>query len=32
MIDNLFPPEYVQEVYPLLGEDQKKGFEVTFNT
>ena len=31
VIDKSFPPQYVQEVYPLLGEDQKKGFEVTFD-
>ena len=32
MIDKSFPPEYVQEAYPLLGEDQKKCSEVTFDT
>ena len=28
VIDNSFPPEYVREVYPLVGEDQKKGYDV----
>ena len=31
VIDKSFFPEYVREVYPLLGEDQKKGFEVTLD-
>ena len=31
VIDKSFFAEYVREVYPLLGEDQKKGFEVTLD-
>ena len=31
VIDKSFFPEYVREVCPLLGEDQKKGIEVTFD-
>ena len=31
VIDKSFFSEYVREVYPLLDEDQKKGFEVTFD-
>ena len=31
VIDKYFFPEYVREVYPLLGDDEKNGFEVTLD-